>query len=186
MDERFLEAFLNWPHTVMGRELRPFCLWHYINLEFAKSPFIGHPGEPGLEALAVATLICSSTPETDLRQVYPPLDSTTRKAWMLRQVRPYRKHMARERAKFAAYQKDHSSVPMVWESGSSTPLKSPWPLAAAARLQRYGGYTEFEAWTMSFGKAVYTAAALAEAGGDDPGIIGDNELKAMREAGWNV
>ena len=186
MDDRFLEAILNRDdHVVLGRPLAPFSLWHFVNLDVIQSPVAGHPGPFGLEELAPAVLVCASRPDTSLKCIYPPTAGRARRRW-LASIRPYRTHEKRELRAFADYQVDFSSGPKLWRRAGGTPLKTPWPMAAVARLMHLGHVPEFEAWTMPFGKALWYSAALAEAAGRDPGIVSEEEWAALREAGWNV
>jgi hypothetical protein len=62
-DERFVEPFLNRPHTVLGERLLPFSLWTQFNLELIQSPFLLGHREPTLHDLWAAVR-CASTPWT--------------------------------------------------------------------------------------------------------------------------
>jgi hypothetical protein len=40
LEEKFAEAFIDATHTVLGRKLRPFCLWHLFLLQTLNSPYL--------------------------------------------------------------------------------------------------------------------------------------------------
>lgn len=60
----FYEAFINCPHKVLGKHLRPFSLTHCLYLEAIDSPFMKviNGGEVNItrKDLELAVLICSS------------------------------------------------------------------------------------------------------------------------------
>jgi len=60
MTDEFYESFIPEPWTILGLELKPFSLGHYILLGRIKSPLI-LGGPVGLPDILVAVLFCSKT-----------------------------------------------------------------------------------------------------------------------------
>jgi hypothetical protein len=169
--DRFLESLMNREHTVLGLTLRPFCLWHMLQLARVGSPFLFSHRKASIESLCLAAGICASGPETPIADLTP--------AW----PKGIEFDLALELEKFQCYRRDYAAPPRRYDAAGE-PLKCPWELAVAARLMRYGHMSWHEAITLPFGLALWIAAALGEANGGDPGIISEAEERNLIACGW--
>lgn len=114
-DERYAEAMLHRPggHVVMGKRLKPFCLWHRLQLEYVNSKVL--LGGATLWDLWGACRICqTSYPE---RAEWGPWRPMWHFAWrvkygVLSLLRPG--YMKRQMDAFVAYYRDYCSYPKTW------------------------------------------------------------------------
>lgn len=92
--------------------------------------------------------------------------------------------MAEEVAKFYTYLGEHGAGPRFFDSPGGA-VKTPWALYLVCRLVSQGvGIAE--AWAMSPGRAKWYSAGLCEAAGGEPNILSGADMKAMKEAGYDV
>ncbi len=151
-DDRFVESFANRDHTVFGKRLAPFCLWHQLNLEIAQSKvLLGEPLTP-LD-LWVAVRICSTpwNPQHRVPNVRPP--GTVRFLWEAGRFR-----FADEVAKFQAYYNDYVSGPKLWpnqhkqgETGAAPQRDFDENLEIALHVFKSGNFTWEQVWTLPLG-----------------------------------
>jgi len=107
-DTNYTEAFANTDHTVLGKRLDPFCLWHQHCLELVQSKtLVGKPLTPF--DLWVAVRVCTTPWSTQFR--IPNLKAPSQLRWLW-EVGRY--NFADEVAKFSAYFEDYVSQPKLW------------------------------------------------------------------------
>jgi hypothetical protein len=167
--ERFLESLINRDHVVLGRKLRPLCLWHMIHLARVQSPLLTGR-KPSRADLMLAVAICASEPESIINDLMPQASEIGLFSWKA------------ETAKFRTYQRDFSAPPRRHDPKGKS-LQCPWELAVVARLMLYGHMTKREALVEPFGLAMWLCAALGEANGGDPGVMNADEEKALIASG---
>lgn len=170
-------------YRVMGRQLQPLCLWHALHLEIAESPYISDApasDEPVID-LDVASAICATLPLEI--PAWPVLRSRMDRL----RLRFYRGRLPGESLRFAAYLRDYHASPKRWDaaSGGKT-FACPWPLIVAARLMHQGKMSREAAWSVGLGEALWTKDALQEINKVETGIVTEVEIKALREAGYDV
>jgi len=176
------EAFFFNQHKVLGKTLKPFCLYHHFVLQALKSPLmIG--GKVGIVDLYIATLICEQEYPISFKVIPSP-------SWwsvLLNSVRfgyyTTRYKFTREITKFHNYAKDYSSVPHFWEDNKkSIKGKSGIPdvIGLMVSLMISLKYTEKEAWNCPIGKAVWLSATNAILNGAESKII-SAEAKAYMD-----
>ncbi len=165
-DDRFVESFANRDHTVYGRKLDPFCLWHQFGLEVAQSKLLlGEPLTP--IDLWVAVQICTSpwTPGFRVPDLTQP--GKLRFIW---QVGRY--NFLREVAKFQTYFDDYSAGPKFWannhekgSTGAAPQRDFDETLETALHLKKHGNFTWPEVWTMPLGAARWCSVGLSKLDG---------------------
>ena len=150
MDAALAESLIHCrrPHRVLGRRLRPFCLWHSFLLEWADSPLSGAESPiGGYTALAVAARICERGKE-------PYRAPRGVALWGHRLLaRVYARQpraLAAQYDAWRAYRADYVAPPRFWRSARSRPAKTPWQLFLVCRLMR-GGLAVREAWELPLG-----------------------------------
>jgi len=178
-DETFARAFLHglppdftpadpWTtHTVMGRGLRPFCLWHRFLLEAVESPLLnpaaGLGGEPAITAhdLLHAVVICGA------RFRRWPLGEKLTFRDFLRTAQVSR--LARQLAAFNAYIEDFTSRPdfsLKSSGGGARPSSAGQPpetFRMAAELIGWSGWADATVWELPLSEVEwYLAQVLRE------------------------
>jgi len=170
-DERFVEPFLNRPHTVLGERLLPFSLWTQFNLELIQSPFLLGHREPTLHDLWAAVR-CASTPWTPAHygpDLAVPRRLFARLAWSLR----YQRYDLRmETAKFAVYMRDFATGPRFWSNhhkGTCDRAGSDLDdnLELAGMIEHGFKLPPETVWTMPLGQLRWRAAILNRIKGGD-------------------
>ncbi|MFZ4597821.1 MAG: hypothetical protein ACOYNN_04175 [Terrimicrobiaceae bacterium] len=178
MSDALAECIFHARHTICGKRLQPFTLWHAWLLDFCESPFIDTT-RPGAAAdLALAIEICSQPASSPARCQKINLHPSAR---LIRQI--FDKGFKETAAAFRAYLADHVSLPRCWENGGGRPIRSHIALYSVAVLMRHGRRTEHEAWATEYGYARHLVLALAEAGGNEIPILSAAEEAALKEAG---
>lgn len=165
-DDRFVESFANQDHTVLGKRLDPFCLWHLFNLEVAQSKvLLGEPLTP-LD-LWLAVRVCT-TPWTASHFV-PDLRAPGkfRFIWEVGRF-----NFQAEVAKFQNYYDDFTPGPKYWpnnhlrdEEGAAPQRDIDENLELALYVMREGRFTWREVWTMPLGMLRWNSAGLAKIAG---------------------
>lgn len=178
MDTRFADSL--WPATppvILGRRLRPFCLWHALQIEaLGDLPAL----EPSA-GLGAVVQICAAG-------LVPYAAPRGLRGWLYRRrVRLLRRRPALRAAlwrEFGAYRAAAmAAAPRFWKSNGSRPCQAPWQLFIAARLVRYGGLTFEAAMALPIATALWRATALAEAGGAEVRLMTPADETALRAAG---
>lgn len=160
-----LEDFIHGEHRLLGKRLRPYCLWHRLLLEALEHPIItGAPLEPGHLVTAVGVL----------RTRFGHSD--TRKPW----IGPWRAYrlatggFEKEMEKLRAYLSDffrkpeYAFVAQPTPKGGTTPQKitpPPETFRVAADVIGWSHWPEAYVWEMPIGAALwYQASALQQRG----------------------
>jgi hypothetical protein len=170
-DTRYVEALAHAPrHRVLGRRLRPFCLWHRLQLEYANSPLL--TGAPTtLADLEYAVAVCR-TRFGELGVARPPVGCWRRWAAYIRQAWW---NVELERAKWTAYAMDYASSPkMMMSRGGSAGESVPdmdEALVEVAMYRRMTGCSREEPWEMPMGEVAWMNAAFARQKGAKFSII---------------
>lgn len=152
-DDRFVEAFANRDHTVLGKRLDPLCLWHLFNLEIAQSKLLlGEPLTPYDLWLGVKICTTPWNPQHRVPNLNPP--GTLRFLWEVGRF-----NFAAEVAKFQAYFNDYAVGPKFWPNQHKTAqgeVKAPdrdfdENLELALHVFKSGRFTWQEVWTLPVG-----------------------------------
>ena len=163
-DEQYAEAVANRRHTVYGRPLRPYCLWHRVNLELAQSPvLLGAPLTP--LNLWTAVQICASewSPDFTSPNLTPP--GAARFAWL-----SFRYRFAAQVQAFQTYLDDYSRGPKLWESankGAAPERDFDDNLETALYLVTETGLTWRDIWTMPIGLLSWSGVGVRRLRGQD-------------------
>ena len=117
-DTRFTEAFANTDHTVLGKRLHPYCLWHQFNLELIQSPVLVGARVTPLD-LWLAVQVCTTrwTPQHRIPDITPP--SRLGFLW-----RVGRFNFSAEVRKFTVYFQDYISYPQLWPNNHDRDTES--------------------------------------------------------------
>lgn len=156
----FYEAFINCPHKVLGKKLKPFSLTHCLYLEAIESPFMAviNGGEANItrKDLELAVLICSSD---------DPLGEISR-AYALRNIGMKFHRFKRGCTRFLSYLTDFVTVPELWDkTEGENVLNAPWILSKATLLLTKTSMSLSEIWNMPLGELLWYSACIAEHAG---------------------
>ncbi len=181
-DIRYVEALAHAPdHRVLGRRLRPFCLWHRLQLEFANSPLL-MGGEVTLADLEYAVAVCR-TRFGELGVARPPRHwwarwwAYVRQAWW---------NVGLEQQKWTAYAADYASGPKMMLSKSGTTGEAipdmDEALVEVALYRRMTGCDRAEPWEMPMGELAWMNAAFARQKGAKFSIVTPLDDEIVEEA----
>ena len=156
----FFEAFINCPHKVLGKGLKPFSLTHCLYLEAIGSPFMAviNGGEANItrKDLELAVLICSSS---------DPLMEISR-AYCLKNIAMKFYSFKRGCSRFLGYLTDYVTIPELWDkTESDTSLNAPWILSKSTLLLTKTNMSLSEIWHMPLGELLWYCACMAEHSG---------------------
>ena len=175
LDRLFAESVVNRTnHVVLGKKLKPLCLWHAVLLELIDSPLWHGNNGVTMTDLRLAVAICSdSFPEYKIPSGWRLFCW----AWLTR-----KSNLAIEAAKFSAYIRDFNAPPMLWtkEEAAKTDKTCalPQPLDVAAWLIRHN-LPEERAWSMPIGLAHWYYVAMAKHRGADIDLVSPSEQVAI-------
>lgn len=179
MDAKFLEAFINREHKVLGRTLHPFCLRDRLLLEIDDNAFaVG--GTPDAADLISAVRICST-----------PFEKKVTTWSMVRDVlwgwrAKFKYNLDVEMEKFATYVLDYDSRPTFWdaEDSSDSTVKAPWAYSLACYIEAFSNMTEEQIMTAPIGLMFWKSAVIAEKLGHTKAELeSDEEREAMKALG---
>jgi hypothetical protein len=161
LDDKFCEAWINSEHRVLGRNLRPYCLWHQLVLQVIESPLLQGAGD--LLDLDVASHVCS-TRYGEVLDLAPrhPLSIALKMRWGGFRV---------EQEAFSDYLEDYVQVPdfrIIEDGPTGPPLvigHPPYVLAIVAKLIHWTGWPERTVWELEFGKAHWYSAMASKCEG---------------------
>lgn len=180
----FFEAFIHTEHRVLGKKLRPFCLWHQLLLKAANSPLIS--GEKvELTDMQTAVGICTT------RFGQFKLNKPT-----FNPLNIYRIvfNLKTEHLKFRDYiedflcKPDYSIVEPAYH-GQSAPQtrrgQAPEELIVASEVIGWSSWSERYVWELPVGAAYWYQAMARKSRGLDIDFVDDSERefqKQMKEA----
>lgn len=190
LDKRLAESWINrGRHVVLGRALRPFCLWHKFLLEFIDSPFVSGTQPPTLIDLELAVRVCRSRFDTPIESIFGRR-GFAQKLWMLWLAKRY--DAQAEGEKFRQYIHDFHAHPRFWQPAQAPDaFDGPMPetFSIACQLIHGGGWgagVEAWAWEMPIGRAYWYASGFVKLAGGDLKFVAesDDELAAIARAGF--
>ncbi len=176
--DSFYEAFINTSHKVLGENLKPFSLLHYLHLEAIDSPLIklinGDTVDLTKKDLELACIVCASSSENIVERI-TSINFCKKISFKFYSFR-------KAQLKFLAYLKDYVSMPQTWEEeGEATKLGSPWIIARLLFLMKNTNFTEREILEMPLGKVFWYSASLGELLGGAK-IMSEEEKSAIEES----
>lgn len=179
MQKAFAEAWINYPHTVYGRRLRPFCLRHLFLLSLLENPACAGLDCDELQ-LRQAALICS-LPHSKLEQNRLSLNWLQRTWWAIRSNRC--KH-GKELVKWKSYIQDYDSRPEIVAEDQEGPgaLNAPAILSTITFIEINSNMRQEEILTAPVGKMFWLAASISELLGQSKSKILTDEQLAQAEA----
>lgn len=156
----FYEAFINIPHKVLGKRLKPFSLTHCLYLEAIDSPFMKviNGGEVNItrKDLELAVMICSS--DDPMREIS--------KAYNAKNIGMKFHSFKRGCTRFLSYLTDFVTVPELWDkTEGENALNAPWILSKATLLLTKTSMSLTEIWNMPLGELLWYTACIAEHSG---------------------
>jgi hypothetical protein len=178
---RFFESAVNAPHKVLGRNLKPFSLLHYLWLEHVESPFV-HTDKPISRAdVELAVLICSCDSSNAIQARLKSSQSWVSRilaAWFRRKG-----NLKTDVASFLTYHEDYFCPPeyITKKDGTFYVENIPWLLNLATYIIRETGWSEETVWTMPLGKLFWYDASLRYLKSGEAHIVTDAE-RAAEEA----
>jgi hypothetical protein len=175
LDRLFAESVVNRNnHVILGKRLKPLCLWHAVLLELIDSPLWHGNNGVTMTDLRLAVSICSDS--------FPKyqIPSGWRLCWWAWRTR--KSSLATEAAKFSAYIRDFNAPPMLWtkdeEAKTDKHCPLPQPLDIAAWLIRHN-ISEDRAWNMPIGLAHWYYVAMAKHRGAEIDLVSPSEQMAI-------
>jgi hypothetical protein len=180
--DAFYEAFVNIPHTVLGRRLQPLCLFHLLWLYLIQSPLIITNKETTLKDLEIAVLICGSKNDSEIFKLLDGKEQNT-----LQKISNYfwrrrnrKRDFQSELKKFIAYNDDYIALPrfLPKEDGEANE-KIPWLLLHATSLIKATGWSEETVFSMPIGKVMWFNLALGFLATGETRIMSDKEQQAV-------
>jgi hypothetical protein len=180
-DGRFLEAFFNRPHKLLGLTLRPFSFWHKLQLEKVNSPLmLGVP--VSYQDMEFAANVCrSSYPD-----VVAPVERSTRWSRYKLLWRTATTDLQCEMNAFSDYVNDYLSPPKILpkgQGGGAAPDIDDG-LREIGYYVRMTGCSIEDAWNAPIGVLCWMNAAFAKSEGADFCIATpiDDEIVARMKA----
>ncbi|MDR1279868.1 MAG: hypothetical protein LBK99_03485 [Opitutaceae bacterium] len=181
-DERFTEAFANTDHTVYGKRLAPFCLWHQLNLELVNSPLITGDAVTPIDLWA-AVKIC--TAPFSPGGIVPRLNPVRGWRKLVEIWRFSRYDFRKEFSRFEDYLADFQSPPKLWpnhhKGGGQSARDMDEILEAAAHVIHETGWSEETVWMMPIGKLHWYSTAFLKFKGADIMIWTPLDEEAFQE-----
>ena len=174
--EAFSESVLHDRHLVLGRELHPFCLDHWVLLDALKSPLLTG-GKIEITDLQLAVQVCSTS---SVQEFY---DATLRPAfgWKLWHKITRLFPVPRTLAAFNNYIDDYLPKIPRWQFDFGDETKCPALFVAAARWIE-AGQDPVRVRRMALGELIAWNLALDEAKGDPlKSVKSAAEIAAERE-----
>lgn len=175
MDEFFHSAFCVRPPRVLGMQLKPFSLGHWVVLEHLGSTWLEQGATITKPCLIQAVWVCSRL-ATDIGDEHPRL---TARIWRNLVRRAKRCDFEAEKTVFDCYLSSYARRPEVWTSGDGAGrIGSPAPYAIAWAMMQYGHQNYKDAWNMP----VCMANALYSVCGEYHGtsqVVTDEERAAI-------
>jgi hypothetical protein len=162
----YLEAALPTPFVVLGKTLKPYTLGHELLLRRFDSGFAFESNKPAtVEDLIFSVLVCSRTYPDALRLVEECLSKFTLRLWgyYCRDL-----NICLESQRFHAYVAEATRIPgMDWKEGieSGGAIGSPWHQLLKITLMDKFGWTEMEALSTPYAKAIWDYCSIQEAAG---------------------
>lgn len=160
MDD-YLHSIIPEPVTILGQELRPFSLGHYLLLNRLDCAFLSDDKEALLGDLLLGLLVCANTFETSQDILRRADLGDDIKAW----AENVGEFEADEKAElFTAYLAAAMEVPKFWTSGQANGAKvgAPWPQLVRTRLLSEGGLSAEEIMNQPLGQTWWDYLALNE------------------------
>jgi hypothetical protein len=161
LQESFSESWFNGQHIVARRKLKPFCLWHYLYLQFVSSPLCpGYKGNVTWADVELVSRICQLRYKEQI-----PIN--TRASRIHLWITMAKSTLNEEIANFQAYIADYFSPPKfnTWKSDKPTKPRGSPPdtlSVASAAIMLFGGGAETERWVweMPIGQAYWYSSTL--------------------------
>lgn len=153
-DPHFREAFENVPHTVLGKRLEPYSIWHRYCLEMLDSPVL--TGDPIDKIhLLGAVIVCRSRFDgTGYVPTFPKARGLLRRMWI--GLRLGRYNLRKEVEKFSDYLLDFHSPPKLWpdeDAPQNVTFSEIDPLLDLVAHLVSKGIAPADAWNMPLGMA---------------------------------
>lgn len=171
IDPQFAESWLNKSREVLGRKLRPFCLWHRFLFEVTNSPILLGAPVSFLELYA-AVEICT-LPFGEFLGGEWMADPAKQKA-----IRRGEKDfdLGSEAAKMAAHIADYFAPPALWhkDGGKSHDDPPPEILSLAAHVISVTGWEEERVWMLPIGKVYWYSAVFARLAGAETRFVSES------------
>lgn len=152
----FLERALHWArslfaewsgHRVLGRRLRPYSLWHKVQLEFHNSPFLAG-GPLTVADVELAVRICRTQFPVAARM--PARGRLGRLLWVFRAERV---DVVEHRDAFLAFLADYDSGAKLWNTaGSGTRRDVDESIEEVTLYREYTGAVRWEPWNLPIGE----------------------------------
>lgn len=160
IDSLLTEALINNNYRVLGKKLRPYCLWHEFLLLASENPIFCETDEPAnLAHLEAAARICCC----EFGQLPNPKVNST---WV--SIKAVFLGVEKQLENFKTYIADYNAGPDIWQKESSDNTKKGPPGTIYTIVSCLSmGIDEKRAWEMPVGLALwYSAARQFDKGGE--------------------
>ncbi len=169
---QFFESFVNVSHKVLGIELKPFSLNHYLWLEQLDSPLV-NSSPCAMADLEVAVLICSQVTNEQIQDRLSASNLWRRMRRASWRKKNEKRDLTNSFNSFIAYQNDYLALPRFAPPSGETEEKLPWLLVTASAVIRNTGWSEETVFQMPIGKVFWFASVFALLKNGETNVISD-------------
>ena len=160
MDD-YLYSIIPEPVTILGQDLRPFSLGHYLLLQRLECAFVCEDKEPLLGDLLLGLLVCGNT--------FEGAQELLRRAELGDDIKAWSENVgefeADEKAVlFTDYINAALAMPKFWTKGQGggTKAGAPWPQAMRVKLISEGGFSASAVMNQPLGQTWWDYLTLNE------------------------
>jgi hypothetical protein len=176
------ESFVNVKHIILGKELKPFSLFHLLWLYHIQSPLVETNKAATIQDLELAVLICSSSSN---EQIFSLLDNKhlarlKRLRLALWRRKNRKRNLETELKKFLVYNDDYISLPEFYsKEGADKNEKLPWILLHISALVKTTGWGLDKVLLMPVGLLVWLNLGLSYLETGETSVVSDREQTAI-------
>lgn len=186
------ECAPDWTHQVLGYRLCGLTVWHLRALHFIRHPLAysapeGRLAGHGFEALYFAAQVCRMRPGGRIGdQLRARAEGGMGARRAAAAYAMFQADGDGQMAAFSAYWDDYFSIPLFGKRKDSKPMRSVSWLVLHTELRMRLGMGEDEAWRRHPGRAVWEITCARELAGSEPAMQTEEDVSALREAGWRI
>jgi len=176
--DALFESFVNVPHYILNKELKPLCLVHLIWLNHVDSPLLNTALPLELSDLEIAALICSSSSHEEIIEKLKPKSRFSKVKRYLWRVKNKKANLDNEVLKWLYYYSDNAALP---NYGNRKEVEEilPFFILQIASLIKYTGWSEADVMLMPIGKACWYSSAFSYMETGKTSIMSDTESYMM-------
>lgn len=173
MDSLLTEALINREYRVLGRKLRPYCLWHEFLLLASENPLFCESGEEiNITHLEAAVRICQCR--------FGELPGTRMSGFWVGMKAVFL-GLDRQLERFRTYISDYNSGPQVWQKESVSSKGGPPGTIYTVTQCLSLGIGEERAWEMPIGLALWYSSTRQFDKGTEMDFVTERNRRMMEQ-----